>query len=189
MDHSFAYDAAQRTLKQRNALAIVVLALGGSFLVTLFAAGTRDREIVLQPILPNTMMLSSAGISPEYLEAVTRDTAQLALNRSPETLQYWMNSLVELAAPEAQGKLKTDLMGVVEEQQGSQVTQFVTINWIRVNPDDLTSQVGGVLHTIVGSRDVRREHKVFQFKWKYTGVSLRLVSFGLVVPVEEGKEA
>jgi conjugal transfer pilus assembly protein TraE len=189
MDHSFAHEAAQRTLKQRNVLAVTVLALGGGLLVTLFAAGSRDREIVLQPILPSTMTLSSAGISPDYLEAVTRDTAQLALNRSPETLQYWMDSLVELAAPEAQGKLKTDLMGVLEEQQGSQVTQFVTIDWIRVNPDDLTSQVGGVLHTIVGSRDVRREHKVFQFNWKYTGVSLRLVSFGVVVPAEQGKEA
>ncbi|KHL24260.1 conjugal transfer protein TraE [Croceibacterium mercuriale] len=189
MDHSFAHETSQRTLKQRNALGIAVLALGGGLLITLFAAGSRDREIVLQPILPNTMTLSSAGVSADYLEAVTRDTAQLALNRSPETLQYWVDSLIEIAAPEAQGKLKTDLMGVLKEQQGSQITQFVTIDWIKVDPEALTSQVGGVVHTIVGSRDVRREHRVFQFNWKYTGVSLRLLSFGLVVPVEEGEEA
>lgn len=189
MDHSFAHETSQRTLKQRNALGIAVLVLGGGLLITLFAAGSRDREIVLQPILPNTMTLSSAGVPAEYLEAVTRDTAQLALNRSPETLQYWVDSLIKIAAPEAEGQLKTDLMGVLKEQQGSQITQFVTIEWIKVDPESLTSQVGGVVHTIVGSRDVRREHKVFQFNWKYTGVSLRLLSFGLVVPVEEGEEA
>ena len=55
------------------------------------------------------------------------------------------------------------------------------------DPDALTSQVGGVLHTIVGSRDVRREHKIFQFNWKYTGVSLRLKGFGVVVKKEDGE--
>ena len=43
-------------------------------------------------------------------------------------------------------------------------------------------------HTIVGSRDVRREHKIFQFNWKYTGVSLRLKGFGVVVKKEEDGE-
>jgi conjugal transfer pilus assembly protein TraE len=77
-------------------------------------------------------------------------------------------------------------MTIMQEQQGSQVTQFVTIDWIKTDPEALTSQVGGVLHTIVGSRDVRREHKIFEFHWKYTGVSLRLKGFGVVV--KEGEE-
>ena len=50
--------------------------------------------------------------------------------------------------------------------------------------ENLTSQVGGVLHTIVGSKDVRREHKIFEFHWTYTGVSLRLKGFGVVVKKE-----
>ena len=129
---------------------------------------------------------TSSSVTPEYLEAVTRDTAQLALNRSPETLQYWLDGIVAIAAPESRGALKAKLMEIMAEQEGSQVTQFVTIDWIRTDPDELTSQVGGVLHTIVGSRDVRREHKVFEFHWKYTGVSLRLKGFGVVV--KEGEE-
>jgi conjugal transfer pilus assembly protein TraE len=150
------------------------------------AASTRDREVVLQPILPSQMTLSSSSVTSEYLEAVTRDTAQLALNRSPETLQYWMDGLVAISAPDTRGALKADLMRIMDEQQGSQITQFVTIDWIKTDPEALTSQVGGVLHTIVGSRDVRREHKIFEFHWKYTGVSLRLKGFGVVV--KEGEE-
>lgn len=185
MDLPFAHEASQRTLKQRNLLALVSVVLGVLVIAMFSAASTRDREIVLQPVIPQEMVVSSAGVSPEYLEAVTRDAAQLALNRSPETLPYWMDSLVKITAPENQGKLKTELMGIIQEQEGSQITQFVTIDWIKVNPEDLTSQVGGVLHTIVGSRDVRREHKVFQFNWKYTGLSLRLTGFGVVVPADK----
>ena len=187
MELSLAHAESQRTLKQRNLLALVSVVLGILVVASMTAAATRDREVVLQPILPSEMRLSSSSISPEYLEAVTRDTAQLALNRTPESLQYWVDSLVAIAAPEARGALKADLMKIMQEQQGSQVTQFVTINWIRTDPEALTSQVGGVLHTVVGSRDVRREHRVFEFKWKYTGVSLRLKSFGVVV--QDGEEA
>lgn len=187
MELSLAHEASQRTLKQRNLLAMICIVLGILVVVMTGAASSRDREIVLQPILPSQMALSSTAINPEYLEAVTRDTAQLALNRSPETLQYWMDGIVAIAAPEARGKLKADLMKIMQEQQGSQITQFVTIDWIRSDPDRLTSQVGGVLHTVVGSKEVRREHKIFQFNWKYTGVSLRLKSFGVVV--KEGEEA
>ncbi|MEM6409958.1 MAG: type IV conjugative transfer system protein TraE [Pseudomonadota bacterium] len=186
MELSLAHEASQRTLKQRNLLAIISVVLGILVVVMFVAALTRDREIVLQPILPSEMALSSAAVTPEYLEAVTRDTAQLALNRTPETLQYWMDGLVAIAAPEARGALKADLMEIMREQQDSQVTQFVTIDWIRTDPESLTSQVGGVLHTVVGSRDVRREHKIFEFQWKYTGVSLRLKGFGVVV--KEGEE-
>lgn len=185
MELSLAHEASQRTLKQRNLLALTCIVLGILVVVMFTAASTRDREVVLQPILPNQMALSSSAVTSEYLEAVTRDTAQLALNRSPETLQYWMDGIVAIAAPEARGALKTELMKIMQEQQGSQVTQFVTIDWIRTDPENLTSQVGGVLHTVVGSRDVRREHKIFQFTWKYTGVSLRLKSFGVVVNKED----
>lgn len=187
MELSLAHEASQRTLKQRNLLALICIVLGILVVVMFTAAATRDREIVLQPILPSQMALSSSAVTTEYLEAVTRDTAQLALNRSPETLQYWLDGLVAIAAPESRGPLKADLMRIMEEQKGSQVTQFVTIDWIKTDPEALTSQVGGVLHTIVGSRNVRREHKIFEFRWKYTGVSLRLKSFGVVV--EEGDEA
>ena len=84
MEVSFAHEASQRTLKQRNLLALICVVLGILVVVMFTAASTRDREVVLQPILPSQMTLSSAALTPEYLEAVTRDTAQLALNR--ETL-------------------------------------------------------------------------------------------------------
>jgi conjugal transfer pilus assembly protein TraE len=180
MDAAFAHQQSQRALRQRNFLAVGCLGLGIACLALVTMAVRREREVILQPVVPRAMSISSSGVSRDYLEAVTRDTAQLALNRSPETLQYWMDSILEISAPEARGGLKSKLIGIIEEQQGSQVTQFVTIDWIRVDPASLTSEVGGVLHTIVASRDVRREHRVFRFAWKYEGLSLKLRGFGVL---------
>ena len=96
-----------------------------------------------------------------------------------------MDNILAITAPQARGPLKGRLLRILDEQSGSQVTQFVTIDWIKVDPDRLTSEVGGVLHTVVGSKDVRREHRIFRFKWKYEGLSLKLLGFGVVVKKDE----
>jgi conjugal transfer pilus assembly protein TraE len=166
MDTELAHLAAQRVLRQRNALALTSLMLALLAIGAASAALTRDREVILQPIAHSPLTVSSAGVSKEYLELVTRDAAQLVLNRSPETLDYWMNAILALAAEPARGSLKRDLLKVVDE--------------LRTDPEALTSEVGGVLHTVAGSKEVTAEHRVFRFTWRYTGVSLRLAGFGMV---------
>ena len=153
MDSELAHLSAQRVLRQRNALALASLALAILALGSVSLAFTRDREVILEPVARSPLVVSSAGVSKEYLEMVTRDVAQLVLNRSPETLDYWMNGILALSDEEARGPLKRDLMKVVSEQQGSQITQFFTIDWLRTDPEALTSEVGGVLHTVARSEE------------------------------------
>ncbi|AXB80456.1 type IV conjugative transfer system protein TraE [Novosphingobium sp. P6W] len=185
MDHAFAYEQSQNTLRQRNLLGLACLALFGTCIALTVVATNPDREVILQPVVAKQMSISSGGVSRDYLEAVTRDAALLTLNRSPETLQYWMDAILAITAPEARGGLKAKLAAIVAEQQGSQVTQFLTIDWIQVDPGTLTSEIGGVLHTVVASRDVRREQRTFRFKWKYEGLSLKLLGFGVVLKKDE----
>ncbi|MGB3470895.1 MAG: type IV conjugative transfer system protein TraE [Erythrobacter sp.] len=184
MDHSYGLAQNQRVLKQRNMLGITALCLAGLLVLLLIFGFTRDREIVLQPVLRSPLTVSSSGVSEEYLEMVTRDTALVALNRSPENLNYWMKSILEIAAPEQHGALKRELMKVVEEQGGSSISQYFTIGTILVDPETLTSEVSGTLHTVVGSKAVTAEHKRFRFTWKYSGLSLQLIGFGMVTKVE-----
>lgn len=185
MDITHAHLSSQRVLKQRNMLAIAAVALAAVSLILFTMASTRDREIVLQPISRSPLTLSSAGVSHEYLEMVTRDVALLALNRSPETLRYWMDNILEVTDPSSRGALKRDLLKIVTEQRGSQITQFFTINYIRSDPEALTSEVVGVLHTVAGSKEVTAQPKTFRFTWTYTGVSLKLLGFGIVEKVEK----
>lgn len=184
MDYSVGLAQSQRVIKQRNALGIAALFLAALVVILFLVGATRDREIVLQPIARTPLTLSSSGVSEDYLEMVTRDTALMTLNRSPENLNYWMETILAIATPEAHGALKRDLMKIVTEQSGSSISQYFTISSMKVDPKALTSQVSGTLHTVVGSKSVTAEPKTFRFYWAYRGLSLQLKGFGMVTKAD-----
>lgn len=187
MDLSYSTAQSQRVLKQRNTLGFIALGLAALVVILFLVGATRDREVVLQPVLRSPLTISSAGVSADYLEMITRDTALMTLNRSPENLDYWMNSVLEIATPQSHGALKRDLMKIVNEQRGSSVAQFVTISSIKVNPAQLTSEVTGTLHTVVGSKEVTAEIKKFRYDWDYQGLTLRLKGFGMIQAKDAGE--
>lgn len=180
MDLSITHQQSQRLLKQRNLLAIGCAGLFGVSVLLTLAAASRDREVVLQPVLAKPLTLSSSHIDRDYLELVTRDAALLTLNRSPSNLQYWMESVLAITDPRTHGRMKAELMKVVGEQNGSNVSQYFTIEKLSVDAEGLTSEVNGILHTVVGSKEVTAEARTFRFVWSYSGVSLKLAGFGQV---------
>ena len=84
--------------------------------------------------------------------------------------------------------MKAELMKVFNEQNGSNVSQYFTIQKLSVDPDNLTSEVNGTLHTVVGSKEVTAEARTFRFVWSYSGVSLKLAGFGRVTDAEKKGE-
>ncbi|WP_395395844.1 type IV conjugative transfer system protein TraE (plasmid) [Novosphingobium sp. BL-8A] len=188
MEIANSHAQSQRVLKQRNLLVAIAGVLAALTAILFLMVATRDREIVLQPILRSPLTVSSAGVSREYLEMVTRDAAVLTLDRSPSNLEYWMKSVLDITAPSAQGRLKAELLKIVNEQRGSSIAQFFAMQSMKLDPDNLTSDVTGDLHTIVGSKVISKDRRTFRFKWKYSGVSLQLVGFGMVSKAEEGDQ-
>ncbi|HEX7855095.1 MAG TPA: type IV conjugative transfer system protein TraE [Sphingobium sp.] len=185
MDISHTHAQSQRVLRQRNLLVIVTIALGVLSVTLTLITSTRDREVILQPVLGSPLAVNSSGVSREYLELVTRDTAVLTLDRSPANLEYWMKSVLDITAPSAQGKIRADLMKIVNEQRGSSISQFFTIQSMEIDPGNLWSTVTGDLHTIVGNKVVSNERRTFRFDWQYTGLSLKLSGFGMVTTGKE----
>lgn len=177
MRAEFAHEQAQKHLRQRNRLAIVAAALGAGCLILAGAAVTRDREVVLVPVTAETLTVSSAGVDAAYLELVTRDTALMLLNRSPESLDYWMAQILELADPAAHGRLKAELVRIVEEQRGSDVSQAFVIRSLSVDPKNLTSSVSGTLKTFVGAQVIASNDRSFRFRWSRHGLALGLTGF------------
>ena len=186
MEVGFSESQAQRILKQRNILMLSSVGLGIVAISALIAASARDREVVLQPVLTRQIALSSAGLNKEYLELITRDAAVLMLNRTPQSLDYWLSEVLRITDPSAHGRIKGDLIKIVNDQKGSSVSQFFTLEGMTVDPNALTSEVSGVLHTMVGRQEVGAVKRRFRFNWSYNGIELRLVGFGAVVPESEG---
>lgn len=188
MEFSYQHAQSQRILRQRNLLGLVSLGLAGALGLMLLFAATRSREVVLQPVLRSPLTLSSSGVSREYLELITRDTAILTLDRSPGSLDYWMTSVLEIVAPRAQGKIKADLLRIANEQRGSSISQYFQIQSMEIDTRALTSSVTGKLNTVVGQKVISSDIRTFQFAWEYQGLSLKLIGFGMVHPKkkEEG---
>ena len=187
MELGFSQAQAQRVLKQRNMLVLAATGLGIVALLALIAAASRDRQIVLQPVLARPLEISSAGVSRDYLELITRDASVLMLNRTPQSVDYWMEAVLRIVHPSAYGRMKGELIKIANDQRGSSVAQFFTMEGMQVNPDRLTSQVTGVLHTMVGREEVASLKRTFRFEWTYTGVELRLIGFSAIAP--EGSAA
>lgn len=187
MELGYSHAQGQRVLRQRNMLAVAVLLLSVLVIILFGLAASRDREIVLQPVLRTNLTVSSSGVSKDYLEMITRDVAVLTLNRSPRNLDYWMNEVLEIAHPSAQGALKSELLKILDEQRGSSISQTFNVQSMKVDPDALVSEVTGELQTIVGNRVVSVETRRFRYTWDYTGLSLRLIGFGMVTQNPEEK--
>jgi conjugal transfer pilus assembly protein TraE len=182
MEFSYQHAQSQRVLRQRNLLGITVLVLAGAVALLLLVSATRTREIVLQPVLDSAVTVSSSGVSRDYLELVTRDTAVLTLNRTPGSLDYWMKSVLAIVSPKAQGAIKADLLKIVSEQRGSSMSQYFTLESMEIDPKRLESRVMGTLNTVVGQRIVSSERRTFVFDWEYSGMSLKLIGFSMVQP-------
>lgn len=182
MELSYSHTHSQRILRQRNLLAIVAASLGAITVLLFFVTLSRDREVVLQPVLRSPLTVSSAGVSREYLEMITRDTVVLTLDRSPQNLEYWMNAVLDITSPRLQGRVKADLLKIVNEQRGSSIAQFFTIETMKIDTKNLRSEVTGQLHTVVGNKVISNERRTFRYDWEYSGLSLKLLGFGMVTP-------
>lgn len=181
-----SHGRSQSLLKQRNMLAAFVIGLILVVLMLVLALSTKDREMVLQPVLSKPLTLSSAGVSPEYFELVTRDTAVMVLNRTPSGLDYWMEQVLKVVHPSAYGRVKTALVKIVNEQKGSDVAQAFAMTSMTVDPKKLVSEVTGTLTTYVGDKVIASDKRTFRFRWFYSGLSLSLIEFGELVTEKPG---
>jgi conjugal transfer pilus assembly protein TraE len=188
MDVSRVQQQSKRLLIQRNTAMVVGGLLGVGLLVSVFVNSGKEQEIILSPVIEKQVRISSREVSPEYLEAVTRDMALLVLNRSPDNLDYWRQSILKMADPSAYGAINTELEKVVKAQRGTTLSQYFTMTDMHVDPERLESTVSGHVHTVIGSKEVGAEFRRFRFAWVNHGMSLKLVAFGQIVKAEEGAQ-
>src|SRR3546814_6306705 len=88
MELSYSHSHSQRILRQRNILAIVASGLCALTLLLFIFTVSRDREVVLQPILRSPVTVSSAGVSREYLEMITRSEEHTSELQSLMRISY-----------------------------------------------------------------------------------------------------
>lgn len=78
-----SHERSQALLRQRNLFALTSAGLAIALIVAGGFAATRNREVVLVPTVRAPLTVSSAGVSAQYLEFVTRDAALNEHARTP----------------------------------------------------------------------------------------------------------
>ena len=180
MDIEHQFRDTRNIVRQRNAIA------GGLAASLILNAGlllynsVRDTDVILQPVIQSPVTISSAGVSRDYLELITRDTAYAVLNRTPQSLGYWMNSVLKITDPASYGTVKAQMLRAIGQLRGSDITQTIDISMIDVHEKELRSAVTGVLHVFVGQKEVSQTPVHYYFEWSYHGLSLKLKGFGTV---------
>ena len=180
MDIANQFKDTRRLTSQRNVIGGVLVASTLLNLGFVLHNSLRQTDVILQPVIQSPLTLSSSHISHDYLELITRDTAYAVLNRTPQSLDYWMNAVLKITDPSAYGKVKAQMLRAVGQLRGSDITQSVAINMIDVREKELHSEVSGVLHVYVGQKEVSQTPVRYYFDWSYRGLSLKLMGFGIV---------
>ena len=180
MDIAHQFKDTRKLGFQRN---LIAAALGASLVLNaglLVYNASRATDVILQPVIQSPLSISSAGVSRDYLELITRDTAYAVLNRTPQSLDYWMNTVLKITDPASYGTVKAQMLRAVGQLRGSDITQMIEVSMIDVREKELRSSVTGVLHVFVGQKEVSQTPVHYYFDWSYHGLSLKLKGFGTI---------
>lgn len=177
MDTTHAYSRLRAALRQRNVLAVAALALTLTTALSSYALASRTERIVLVPTLHSDTALSSQTPSPDYLEAVTRDVANLFLNRHPNNLSYFRDNILRLAHPSSHGEIEAALMSTERRLIATKSSTVFFPTEIYVDLEGLYSEIKGELQTYLGPERTATERKVFAADWRFQSMRLWLEDF------------
>jgi len=168
-------------------LTVVVVALGvsltGNLVIGLVALSAR--QIVLAPILPNTVVLSqTGGVSADYLESVARDTTYLFLNRTPDNESFFDQQILKIADAATYQSIRNALIDAERRMANAHVSQtFIPNDWY-VDAAKLYVEVSGNLIIGNGAAQPAATAKVYALRFVRRGASVRLLSFEEISPAQ-----
>lgn len=177
MDTQISSSRFSALMRQRNVLAVAVLGLILLALMQVFLIMQKSEHIILKPIAATDLSLSSDTPSPEYLEAVTRDVSTLFLNRHPNNIEYFRNSILRLAHPSTHGELEAALVATERRMNASKSATVFYPNEIYVDPQETYTEIRGTLETYLGPKRVKQEKVIFAADWRYESMRLWLLDF------------
>jgi conjugal transfer pilus assembly protein TraE len=133
-------------------------------------------ERILVPTLPADVYLGGSRPSEQYLEFLTRDVAQLYLNRHPNNTSYFRDGVLRVVDPARQGEFRAAMDEVEARSVQSQAATTFFPQDIFVDPSKNYSEVGGILETYIGAQKVQSQQKRYKLFWVRRGQAVFLDS-------------
>jgi len=174
-------------LYQRNILGILFLVMMVANLFLSFAIFLHKKEIVLVPNSINEeISIKNHKMSAGYLEALTRDVANLMLNVSPANLEYNSKALLKMIHPSFYGTMKNEISQRNISVENRRISTVFFLQSINIKNKKNTVQIVGKLSTYIGKEEVEFEQKIYQISYEFSGDMPMIIDFFEVINDKKG---
>ena len=173
----------QDIASSRRSTTFLVMLLLGSMLVNLVLAvfavrlAGHERVVVVPPTIHKTFWVESGRVSGEYLEQMGYFLMQLTLNVTPQSVDHQAKVLLQYAAPDSFGELRTALLAAAERLKRDGASTIFSAYDVVVDERALRVGVRGQLATFISDRRVAEVSKGYAIELQYSGGRVFLKTF------------
>ncbi len=174
-----------RTLQRHRKLLVIMLVclLISNSLLAYCLVNLDSKIIVIPSQVTKEFYVTEKKVSSEYLELMTRDFTNLILNLTADNYEYVKTSVLKQTKPDYYEKIKHELDALATDIKQRNVTTTFFIKELVIDPENLTSEVKGVLDTRIGLTTVSSINKVYRVVFDYSHSYLSLKEFYEVADV------
>lgn len=169
--------------RSRRTISFQALLLVGSIAVNLVTALTAyrligsERVIVVPPAVHKSFWVENDKVSAEYLEQMSYFLIQLALNVTPQSVDYQSKLLLQYVAPASYGEIKTAMTIVGERLKRDGASTVFSARNLTTDEHALKVAIQGSLTTFIGDRRVSEVTKSYLVQLQYAAGKLTIKSF------------
>ena len=168
--------------RSRRTISLQAVLLVGSIAINLVTALTAyrligaERVIVVPPAVHKSFWVENDRVSAEYLEQMGYFLIQLALNVTPQSVDYQSRLLLQYVAPATYGEMKTAMTVVAERLKRDGASTVFSARNLTADERAMKVAIQGSLTTFIGERRVSDVTKSYLVELQYAAGKLTIKS-------------
>ena len=170
-------DRSRRTISFQAALLLVSVAANIMTALIAYRLVGYERVIVVPPAVHKSFWVEHDRVSAEYLEQMGYFLIQLALNVTPQSVDYQSRLLLQYVAPASYGEIKTAMTVVAERLKRDGASTVFSARNVTTDERALKVSIQGSLTTFIGDRRVSDVTKSYLVELQYALGKLTIKSF------------
>lgn len=175
--HLSELDASRSEVRTWKRTAAAALLIDAALTARVATLDTREKTIVVPPVVSEAFWVKGGDVSPSYLDAMARWYAGLALTFSPATVKGQGETLLRYTDPEAHGAISARLAEDADRVSRTRISEVFYAAHSRVRPESLEVAIAGDLVTFVGEQTASTKHATYLVRFVSRDGQLSVVSF------------
>ena len=170
-------DRSRRTISFQAVLLLASIAANIVTALIAYRLVGSERVVVVPPSVHKSFWVENDKVSAEYLEQMGYFLIQLALNVTPQSVDYQSRLLLQYVAPASYGDIKTAMTIVAERLKRDGASTVFSARNLTTDERALKVSIQGSLTTFIGDRRVSDVTKSYLVELQYALGKLTIKSF------------